>query len=101
MAYLINAYNLVGSVSSFLMTAIKLNGNLINYWDYDIYRRSEKFCHLNVEYYEFQRKFKIYQMKPSENYKNEMFVWSNDPKKFRLMIEEKCINNFTIIEPNI
>ena len=101
MSYLINAYNLVGSVSSFLMTTIKLNDNLINYWDYDIYRRSEKFCHLNVEYYDFPRKFKIYQMKPSENYKNEMFVWSNDPKKFKLMIEEKCINNFTIIEPNI
>ena len=101
MAYLMKAYNLVGSVSSFLMTAIKLNDNLINYWDYDIYRRSEKFCHLNVEYYDFPRKFKIYQMKPSINYKNEMFVWSNDPKKFKLMIEEKCINNFTIIEPNI
>ena len=101
MAYLTNAYNLVGSVSSFSMTTMKFNDNLINYWDYDIYRRSEKICHLNVEYYEFPRKFKIYQMKPSENYKNEMFVWSNDPKKFRLMIEEKCINNFTIIEPNI
>ena len=100
-AYLINAYNLVGSVSSFLMTTIKFNDNLKNYWDYDIYRRSEKICHLNVEYYDFPRKFKIYQMKPSLNYKNEMFMWRNDPKKLKLMIIEKCINNFTIIEPNI
>ena len=100
LAYLTNAYNLVGSVSSFLMTAMKLNDNLKNYWDYDIYRRSEKICHLNVEYYDFPRKFRIYQMKPSVNYKNEMFVWSNDTNKFRLMINERCINNFTIIEPN-
>ena len=98
-SYLINAYNLVGSVSSLLMTTIILNDNLINYWEYDIYRRSEKFCHLNLEYYNFPRKFKIYQMKPSENYKNEMFVWSNDSQKFRLMIEEKCTNNFAIIKP--
>ena len=40
-------------------------------------------------------------MKPSEKYKNEMFVWSKDPYKYRLMIEERCINNFTIIEPNV
>lgn len=100
-SYLINAYNLVGSVSSFLMTIIKFNDNLNNYWDYDIYRKSEKICHLNLEYYKFPRKFIIYQMKPSEHYKSEMFVWSNDPNKFRLMIEEKCINNFTIIEPNV
>lgn len=64
MAYLTHAYNLVGSVSSFLMTTIIFNDNLKNYWDYDIYRGSEKFCHLNVEYYDFPRKFTIYQMKP-------------------------------------
>ena len=99
-SYLTNAYNLVGSISSFAMTAIKFNDNLKKYWDYDIYRRSEKICHLNLEYYEFPRKFTIFQMKPSENYKNEMFVLCNEPNKFRLMIEEKCINNFIIIEPN-
>ena len=101
LSYLINAYNLIGSVSSFLMIAIILNDNLNKYWDYDIYRRSEKICQLNLEYYKIPRKFTIYQMKPSENYKNEMFVWSNDTNKFRLMIEEKCINKFSIIEPNI
>ena len=100
-AYLTNAYNLVGSVSSFLMAAIKFNDNLKNYWEYDIYRRTEKICHLNIEYYEFPRKFTIYQMKPSENYKNEMFVWSKDPNKSKLMIEERCIYNFSIIEPNV
>ena len=38
-------------------------------------------------------------MIPSDNYKNEMFVWSNDPLKIKLMIEEKCNNNFKKIKP--
>ena len=39
-------------------------------------------------------------MKPSENYKNEMFNWRNIPEQINLMVEEKCINNFQIIKPN-
>ena len=100
-ATLSNAYNIVGSISSFLQGIIKINDNLENYWEYDIYRISEKFGHLHVDIYDIHRKFIIYKMKPSEKYKNEMFVWTKDENKLKLMIEEKCIYNFIIIDPNI
>ena len=96
-AYLSNAYNLVGSVSSFLITAIKFNDNLHNYWEYDIYRKSEKFLHLHHDIYEFPRKFKIYKMIPSTKYKNEMFSWKKEKEQLKLMVEEKCLNSKFII----
>ena len=99
-AYLTNAFNLVGSISSFCTIMIKYNDNLKNFYEYDIYRKSEKFCHLHHDFFDISRKFTIYKMKPSELYKNEMFLWSNDPYKIRLMIEEKCVNDFTVIQPN-
>ena len=99
-AYLSFSYNLVGSISSFLQAILKINDNLENYWEYDIYRMSEKFGHLHVDIYDFDKKFKIYKMKPSEVYKNEMFVWSKDENKLKLMIEDKCTYDFEIIEPN-
>ena len=101
LAFLMKAYNLVGSVSTMLHSSIILNNNLKNYWEYDIYRKSEKFSHLHYDVYEYERKFKIYKMKPSENYKNEMFSWKKSKSKLDLMIQEKCANNFTIINPNI
>ena len=97
-AYLSNAYNLVGSVSSFLITAIKFNDNLKNYWEYDIYRKSEKFLHLHHDIYEFPRKFKIYKMIPSDKYKNEMFSWKKEKEQLKLMVEEKCLNSKFIIQ---
>ena len=97
-AYLSNAYNLVGSVSSFLITAIKFNDNLKNYWEYDIYRKSEKFLHLHHDIYEFPRKFKIYKMIPSNKYKNEMFSWKKEKEQLQLMIQEKCLNSKFIIQ---
>ena len=57
LAYLCNAYNLVGSVSSFLIESIKLNGNLRKYWEYDICRKSQKLIFLHQDFYNFPRKF--------------------------------------------
>lgn len=97
-ALLCNAYNLVGSVSSFLLSAIKLNNNLKNYWEYDIYRKSEKFLHLHHDIYKLPRRFTIYKMKPTKKYKNEMFVWKNEKNQLKLMIKENCINSKFIVE---
>ena len=36
---------------------------------------------------------------PSENYKNEMFSWKGQQNQLDLMIQEKCENNFIIINP--
>ena len=100
-SYLVNAYNLVASVSTFLTTSVMLNDNLVKFFEYDIYRHAEKFIHLNHEYFYFPMKFTIYTMKPSITYKNEMFELRNEQNQYNLMLEEKCNNDFTVIEPNI
>ena len=98
-SYLSNAYNLVGSVSSFLITSIKFNDNLKNYWEYDIYRKSEKIFHLHHDVYQFPKNFTIYKMLPSKKYKNEMFSWKNSNEQLKLMINENCLNsNFIVIK---
>ena len=97
-AYLTKAYNLVGSISSFSLAAMKLNNNLKNYWEYDLYRLHAKFFHLHHDIYEFPRNFNIFRMKPSENYKNEMFRWENDKNQIELMLHEKCHNNFYLLK---
>ena len=101
LAYLANAYNLVGSISSIIITIIKFNDNLKKFWEYDIYKNSGKFILLHHDFYDFPRNYIIYKMKPSENYKNEMFVWLIEKSQLQLMIDEKCIYNFSIIYPNI
>ncbi len=100
-SYIIYAYNIVASVSSFFISSVKFNTNLKNYWEYDIYRYSEKFIHLHHDFYDFPRSYTTYKMKPSEYYKNEMFAFYNNQQSLLdLMIEEKCINDFIIIKPD-
>lgn len=96
LAYLVNAYNLVGATSSMLHASLIFNDNLKNYWEYNIYRYSEKYAHLHFDIYEYPNKFKIYRMNPSENYKNEFFVWKRTSEQLKLMIEEKCPNSFNV-----
>ena len=101
MAYLSNAYNLVASVSSFLLVLVKFNDNLKKYFEYDIYKISEKFIQLHHDFYYFPMNFTIYRMKPSIRYKNEMFRFFFEDSQCKLMIDEKCVNKLTIIEPNV
>ena len=44
-AILINAFNIVASISSFLTTIIQLNYNLNYLWDYNIYNIKQKIRH--------------------------------------------------------
>ena len=99
-AILSNAYNIVGSMSSFLTTLVMINDNLINYWDFDNYRLSEKYLHFHHDIYNFNRRnYTLYEMKPSEDYRKEMFVWRNSKRQIDLMINEKC-KEFNVIKPN-
>ena len=98
-AILSNAYNIVGSMSSFLTTLVMINDNLINYWDFDNYRLSEKYLHFHHDIYHFNRNYTLYEMKPSEDYRKEMFVWRNSKRQIDLMINEKC-KEFNVIKPN-
>ena len=100
-SYLCNAYNIVGSSSSFSLESIKLNDNLRKYWEYDIIRRSHKLIFLHQEFYYFPRKFTIYKMKPSKTYGVEMFAWKKTKSQIKLMLEDICPNKFDVIKPNI
>ena len=95
-----NAYNIVASVSSFFFVAIKLNDNLKNLWEYDICRLLEKFLWFHHHFYKFDIKYKIYTMKPSDIYANQMFRWRATPSQLKLMIEDKCTYDFVLTKPN-
>ena len=93
-SYLINAYNIVASISSFLVTIVQLNYNLKILFDYNIYKLSEKILTYHYDLYQFpHNNFINYRMEPSQNYNKTMFIWKNNKKQRKLMIKEKC-NNF-------
>ena len=94
MVYLTKAYNIVGTKSTFLKCLIELNDNLQILYEYDLY--------FNDKYdktFNFRKKnYLIYKMKSSENYKKKMKKWKNNKKQRKLMLREKCLNNFLIID---
>ena len=99
LSLLTNAYNIVGSMSSFLTTSLIINDNLKNFWEYDNYRLSQKYLHLHHDIYKYPKKFTIYKMKSSITYSVNMFPWKNSKKQISLMIKEKC-GEFDIIKPS-
>ena len=97
---LIHAYNIVGSISSFLTCLIKLNDNLKYFWEYDIYHKATKINHLHYSISNFTRKYTIYRMPPSKIYKKKMYIWNRTQEQLDLMINDTCPNDFEIIKPN-
>ena len=100
LSYLIYGYNIVGSISSFLISSIKLNDNIKFFWEYDRYPMCSKIYHFHHSIFNIQRKYTIYQMPPSETYKNKMIVWKCSDEQINIMLNDKCPYNFKIIEPN-
>jgi len=97
-AQLINAYNIVASISSFLNLIIQLNINLQFLWDYNIFKLSEKIFLLHYDIYKYPcNNFTIFRMEPSFNYRKKMYIWKNIKSQRKLMIKEKCNNFFSII----
>lgn len=95
---LINAYNLVSSTSSFFISCIQLNYHINSLWDYNIYNFQKKNLFFHYDLYEYPyRRFILYRMEPTKNYKNFIFRWKNNKRQIKLMIKEKCYNNFQII----
>ena len=90
---IINAYNLVMSVSTFPWTLIRLNYNLKNLYIYDINEL--------INYDLSSINSIIHLMKPSLYYENIMKrKWLKTAKQLELMIKENCSNiNFTTIFP--
>lgn len=88
----------MSSVSSFFISIIQLNYNLKFLWDYNIYKVIQKIRFYHYDYYNYNdNNFIIFRMEPSPNYKKFMFFWKNNKKQRKLMLKDKCINFFTII----
>ena len=100
LSYLIYGYNIVGSISSFLISSIKLNDNIKFLWEYDRYPMCSKIFHFHHSIFNIQRNYTIYQMPPSETYKYRMIVWKCSDEQINIMLNDKCPYNFKIIKPN-
>ena len=98
---LCHAYNIVLSVSSFVLSAIKFNDNLKNIWEYDMMKLTQKIKLLHHHIYKFPIRYKIYTMRPSNNYNSKMFSWKRTPEQIKLMIEENCPYDFVITKLNL
>ena len=95
---LLNAFNLIGSTSSFLTSIIILNENLRNFFEYDNYSLSQKYLHLHHDIYKYKVNYSIYKIKPSTKYLKEMFPWKNSKEQRKLMISEKCNDFIKILQ---
>jgi hypothetical protein len=99
---LMNAFNIVGSISSFLYLIIQLNNHLEFLWDYNIYKTSEKIYLYHYDLYKYpHNNFTLYRMEPSYKYNNKMYIWKNNKIQKKLMIKEKCNYYFSIINKEI
>ena len=99
-SYLAHAYNIIGSISSFITSIIKLNDNLRYFWEYDIYQMEHKLYHFHHSLYDFPRNYTIFRMEPSEQYQKKMYIWARNESQIKIMLNDTCPNNFKIIFPN-
>ena len=97
---LCHAYNIVISISSFVLSAIKLNDNLKNIWEFDNMRLSSKFLFLHHHIFKYRINYQIHTMKSSDNYISKMFKWISSKEQINLMLEEKCPFDFSISNTN-
>ena len=96
--YLLNAYNTVASTPSFLNIILLFNYKLRYIWDYNIYKIEQKMLHYHYDFYKFpHNNFTIFRMEPSNFYKEKMYFFVNSKKQNYILLNEKCNNNFTII----
>ena len=97
---LAHAYHIACSIGSFTLSAIKINNNLKEMYEYDIGRLPEKYIWLHPHLFKFDIKYKIYTMKPSSEYASEMFYWAKKDSQKQLMLNDKCPYDFTLTYPN-
>jgi hypothetical protein len=96
-AYLANAYNLVGGkISTFLDGIIPLNNNLRNIWLFNL--QTQKDSKKNKNQY-LNIKANVFVMNASSKYSYNMKYWSNNKFQRNLMINEICVNDFKMFPP--
>ena len=100
-SYLVRGFNIVGSISSFLISSIKLNDNLKFLWEYDRYPMCSKMYHSHHSIFNIKRNYTTYLMEPSEIYKDKMIVWKGSDDQIKIMLNDTCPYDFKIVPPNI
>ena len=82
-----------------MISILQLNSNFEFLWDYNIYKISDKQHHFHFDFNKFpHNNFTIFRMEPSFTYKKMMYHWKHTKKQLKLMIKEKCTNDFLIIK---
>ena len=98
---LAHAYNIAIPFSTFSMSAIKLNDNLKDLWEYDIFLLSDKFISFYQHLFRMDIKNKIHTMKPSDEYIFNMFNWRRSKNQIKLILENNCPFDFVLTKTNI
>ena len=93
-SYLVNAYNIVGAMSTFINVLIRFNENLKYYWEYNIYTLKSNIIHFHYSCYNFKKRFTVFSMDSTDNYKKTMIPWNNTKIQKDLMLKEKCYKYF-------
>ena len=97
--YLNNSYNIIAGKSTFFSSVIKLNDKLKFLWEYDCFTSLYRtYLDFHYSFYKFPIYYTIYKMNASINYRKVMLPWINSPEQKKLMVKEKCIDNFDIIK---
>ena len=99
-AYLANAYNLVGGrISTFLEAIIPINNNLKNIWIFELKTENINYKEKYNHYHNI--KTNIYEMYASDKYFKKMKRWRNNVFQKKLMVEEICNNEFKLFSLKI
>jgi len=95
-AYLVYAYNIVGSISTFINMLIRLNDNLKYFWEYNLQTLNSKIIHCHHSFFKPYKNITYYTMEPSEKYKLKMEKWNCTDNQLEAMINEICTNTFSV-----
>ena len=85
-AYLSNAFYLIGAISTFLWGALQLNDNIRIFWQY-----GEKTFN-----YIYKKNIIFYLMSYSDEYLNQRFEWKYNKSQIELMNKDFCPKKFRI-----
>ena len=86
-AYLANAYNVIGTISTFLYASLQVNDNIKQFWQYG----------KNTLNYINKNKTTYYLMDFSKEYLKNRYEWKYNSSQIELMIKDKCPYKFRII----
>ena len=88
-SYIINAYNLVFSTSSFCLCLARLSKNIKKIFSYDLVRKEDKDLWL-IDNNEQNEKFEVINMEVKDEYKSKIFPWRKTKQQLEIMLNFIC-----------